>query len=341
MIELLLNNGASADTVNGVLQHACQDRSYGVVRMLLKAGADPNYHGGPWGSPLYASCLAEDQKLVSLLLSRGADPNVQSCSRCDNALQTTCAQGNEAIAHLLLERGANPNLYGGRYGCAFQAACSTGNEFIIRLLLEKGADPKYRGGLFDNALIAAIHSENPTIVKILLECGLPVNAGAGYYTYPIIHKCNMYYVDESRVTCLKLLLEHGADPGLVRKGDNELALKYPTALHLANSVAVAELLLSYGAPIDADPTGYGTPLFTNELCNGDERFDKLSELLIHRGADVNATHWNNISPFGVTCLNGNLQIAKLMLEKGPSLEYRYDGPHTAICSHSWLELGYL
>jgi len=130
----------------------------------------------------------------------------------------------------------------------------------------------------------------------------------------------MCYEDESKVPLVALLLDRGADPNLYREGDDEYARKYLTALHLANSASVADVLLNHGALIDANPRGYGTPLLMNECYNGPERYDKVSELLIRRGADVNASHWNILSPFAVTYRNWKLQTAKLMLAKGARLD---------------------
>lgn len=325
LVKFLIRKGARVNLYgiasnDNPLQIACCFGDIGIARTLLKAGSDVNRQGGAPGTSLYAACDWEDEDLVALLLSRGADPNAQNCGSCDNALQEVCRRGNEILAHLLLEHGADPNLHGGCYGSSFKAACLSGNEFIVRLLLSKNADIGFKGGSYDNALEAAIQSKNEAIVELLLESGLSANDKGGSYEYSILQAADLYYEDESETAIVALLLRHGADPNLHRDGDDTHALKYPTALHYANSKSVASLLLDYGAEIDANPSGYGTPLLIDETGNGPERYDRLSQLLIQRGADINASHWNNISPFGLACISGKVQFAKLMLDKGANVE---------------------
>lgn len=355
VVELLLKNGADINTYGSSnfspLQVACFEGNTAIAERLLDAGGDVNQKGGEDGSLLSAACKQGKNDLVRLLLDKGAHINTQECGRCDNALQQACEKGEEEIVHLLLEKGANPNLHGGYYGDALQAGCSAGSESIVRMLLKRGADIRFRGGYFESPLQAAVSRGSEGIVKLLLDSGESVNEKGGAFTYPLLRASTC---PPSHDPVLKILLEKGADPNLEREEDDRVAFRFRTALQSARSVSMTIMLLDQGASVNTQSGYYGTALHSAvgkdlAMDGSDWKEPEIVRLLISRGADVNAAHWQHGTPLALACGSGRLEQVKLLIEKGSQLNHLNligQSPiHVAICESHWnifnhlLELG--
>lgn len=296
-----------------------------VLEVLLEAGADPNIEGGEFNTALQAACNQQKEDLVRLLLNSGADPNIQQCGRCDNALQQACSDGNEKIVRSLLEREADPNLYGGHFGGTFQAGCFSGNESIVRLLLEVGVDTKYRGGAFGTPLQAAIESGNESVVEFLLDSGEPVNEKYGVLSYPVARASS-----KSNDAVLRILLESGANPNQELEGNDPSARFFSTPLQFASAVSTTALLLDYGASINFQAGYFGTALIA--AIGAPEKEQGVAELLISRGADVNAPHWRHGTPFGIACRRGDSEKVNLLLKNGANLEEPDMSGQSPLCN---------
>lgn len=305
-----------------------------VLEVLLEAGADPNIEGGEYKTALQAACKHQKESLVRLLLDSGADPNIQKCGDCDNALQQACSDGNDDIVRLLLERGADPNLYGGRFGGTFQAGCYSGNEQIIRLLLEKGADTKYRGGVFGTPLQAAIESGSESVVKFLIDLGESINENESI----LFHSVAKTSSSKSNDPILRILLANGANPDQELEETDPWGRPCSTPLQLASTVSTTTLLLDYRASIDMQAGYIGTALLS-AIGYDDGKEPGVAELLISRGADVNASHWNHGTPLGLACKVGNRGKVNLLVENGAKLEERDISGRSplckAICGSHW------
>ena len=80
--------------------------------VLLKAGADVNAIGGPWGTALQAAAWAEDVETVDVLLDAGADITIKEpiAGEYGTVLQAACAAGSLEIVQTLLDRNAAVNV---------------------------------------------------------------------------------------------------------------------------------------------------------------------------------------------------------------------------------------
>jgi uncharacterized protein len=146
-----------------------------VVRLLIKAGADPNARnpGHPKSeTPLHWAASTDDVDVASALIDGGADveaPNGSIGTPLDNAIGYGCWH----VARLLVQRGAKVDklwhasalgmldrleeLLSGEFGTqrealsqAFWHACAASQRRAAELLLNKGADlnwvPDYAQG---------------------------------------------------------------------------------------------------------------------------------------------------------------------------------------------------
>lgn len=60
------------------LTHATQNKKYGEMEALLKAGADVNFRFDGADTPLHFAANAGDVTAIKLLLAHGADPSLRS-----------------------------------------------------------------------------------------------------------------------------------------------------------------------------------------------------------------------------------------------------------------------
>ena len=172
------------------LLEAADDGHIEIVKLLLKAGADPNQINDDGQTPLYRAIeytrsaikKLDRIEIVKLLLFYGANPNIASeygttpliraaevgvieivkLLLDNNAdpnhandkgavpLGWAAAKGHIEIVELLLNRGANPNVVNNKGGVPLHFAAENGHAEIVELLLNKNADPNIKSGYREN-----------------------------------------------------------------------------------------------------------------------------------------------------------------------------------------------
>ncbi|KAJ7819608.1 ankyrin repeat-containing domain protein [Mycena olivaceomarginata] len=232
------------------------------------------------------------------------------------------------IMRLLLERGADVNAQGGRYGNALQAASKGGHLDLAQLLVERGAAVNAQGGRYGNALQAALARGHLDLAQLLLECGADVNAQGGVYGNALQAASQGGHLDLAQ-----LLLERGADvntqggwygnalQAAAERGHLLLGTAaargglYGNALHTASArghLDLAQLLLERGADVNAQGGEYGNAL---QAASQGGHLD-LAQLLLERGADVNTQGGWYGNALQAAAKRGHLDLAQLLLECG-------------------------
>lgn len=139
-----------------------------VERFLIAhPEVDVNWLPGGNGAPMLEHAAANgDVGVMRVLLKHGADPNALH-SEMPPILGAIFYGHNEA-AELLLNEGANANAREPTYGhTALMEAARLGRIDLVRLLLERGADPKAKSIDGRSALDMARGAHNVEIVGIL------------------------------------------------------------------------------------------------------------------------------------------------------------------------------
>ena len=105
MIDLLLTYGTYDDykmTLSSVINYIIKNHKnkYEMVELLLKYGADPNYKGLMYHTPLRIACYYGNIKMVKLLLAYRANP-LSECSSGITPLDTAIQGNHHDIVEML------------------------------------------------------------------------------------------------------------------------------------------------------------------------------------------------------------------------------------------------
>ncbi len=220
------------------------DGNIETVMFLIDQGVDPNTKSAN-ATPLTAAAIGYNFGIMKLLLQKGADPNPyrflnERCTLIISLMEYHTSDDSllfEAI-RILLEGGANPNSHSGHLSNitalmpASEKAGSDGDYGeksleLTRLLLEYHADPNERDEHGHTALMGA---EFKAGAELLLAFGADPNMQANDGGTALMHASRIGNLD-----LINTLLEWGADPGIPDNEGN-------TATILAKNQEVSQYL---------------------------------------------------------------------------------------------------
>ncbi|CAH2307540.1 Ankyrin repeat and SOCS box 8 [Pelobates cultripes] len=110
-VELLLENGARVDSVDGYQRtalHYAAEKDDTCVEILLEYGANPNAPDGNQDTPLHWAAFKNMAGCVQALLEGGARVNARDYNQ-DTPLSWAVMKGNLESVRLLLDYGAQPD----------------------------------------------------------------------------------------------------------------------------------------------------------------------------------------------------------------------------------------
>ncbi|KAH6628318.1 ankyrin repeat-containing domain protein [Chaetomium tenue] len=300
---------------------------------ILSRGANPDPLGnsptppelttGYYPGPLYLSCCLGHEALVKALADHGADLHQLRDNRI-GCLQSAADRGFAGVAKLLVAR--DHSLLESRLpSSSLYDAADFGSHKVVEALLELGADPEPgqsgNGGPEDpgsgwNPLSVACFSSYPRVVEILLRRKADPNCiGASCASTPILFATT----DNADLECVRLLLEHGADP-------NHELLSPPLILELESSpndegvvVEVCELLRRVGEkPMDIQAAdGLGATALMRSARRGRMA---LLRWLLDNGADINAQDSDEESALHYAATAGQVEATRELLQRGARVD---------------------
>jgi ankyrin repeat protein len=335
--QLLLDSGADVNTRRNDHQTPLHRASYfgnvEIVRLLLDHGADPEAiaEGDMGQKPLhlvsYGRCGSQEDvvRVAQLLLGRGA--NVNTRRKDDQTpLHRASYLGNVEIVRLLLDHGADLEAATDNMGEKPLHKVSYGKYRspedgvrVAQLLLDHGADVSTRRKDHWTPLHTASYYGNIEILHLLLDHGADPEAIAeGDMGEKPLHKVSYskYRSQEDGVRVAQLLLDSGADVNTRRKDDQ-------TPLHRASyfgNVEIVRLLLDHGADPEANAEGNKglKPLHLVSYGKYRSQADgvRVAQLLLDRGAKVNARRNDRRTPLNLASYFGNVEIVQLLIDHG-------------------------
>ena len=242
------------------LYQAVQNKNIEFTKLLLEIGANPNLKCSMATSykdyiPLNAAVENKDIEMVKLLLEKGADVNMRN-KESDTPLVKAIKNKDTEMVKLLLEKGADINKGSDEIQTPLNAAIENKDTEMVKLLLEKGADINKEGKYSKTPLKVAIDNKDTEMVKLLLEKGADVNIKNKHYGNPASDLISSYKDDPDELSkLLAIMIEKGLKVNDPISNDNS------TLLHFLSDYQ-------------------------------DEKFDKVVELLVEKGADPNIQNNN-------------------------------------------------
>jgi ankyrin repeat protein len=270
-----------------------------TLRAAIKQGVDVNSRDAGGNTLLMHAALYGTAADLQFLLAHGADVNAANKAGHTALMRAIPDLGK---IKLLVEHGADVNVSAGGTTPLLIVAGIRSAEDAVHYLIEHGADVRATDAQGSDAVMLAAWADAAGNLKILLDGGASSSSEAKVRQPP--NKARTAKLDEAtqdrlkkrvegatalmnaaRVdceTCVRLLLEHGADA----KARTDAGL---TALHHAafkGNLVVVRLLLEAGAPVNvADDRGL-TPLMM--AANSRSKNFEVVRVLLDRGADIHA-----------------------------------------------------
>ncbi len=264
-----------------LLTLAAKHNQVAMARQLLDMGADVDERiylkeietpTLSWGGPLWYAALANYREIVELLLDRGADPNANMYAS-GWPLRNAWDHPDGIVKRMLLERGARQHPY---------MVAENHDVAEAQRLLESNPSEEVVSEL---AWSAGDHG-CPEIVALALP-HLTWRLKDERWHWVMIQPLRGAGPDASEnegfFESLNVILRHGVDPDIARKG--ETCLHFTAAEHDGpSSVRFATMLLDHGARLDLrDDLLQSTAL--GWACRWSRK--ELIQLLLSRGADPN------------------------------------------------------
>jgi ankyrin repeat protein len=292
-----------AADVDTRLVDAARQRDAAAVRALLAKGVDVNVADGDGSTALHWAASSGDADMTQALLKAGARVTATTRIGSITPLLMAARNGNEAVIDALLKAGARATEANANGTTALMMAAASGGAPAVQLLLDRGADP---------------NAKDVTNGQTAL----------------------MFAAARNGAAAIRVLLAHRADPSIattvvklerVRVDANGDPLPPPSDADKAKEAAQQQ------ADKDAPGVGFNRDGQPRRTRNGEDRVfgatviggmtalhfaareghaDAIREL-VAGGADVNlVSGGEKTSPIVEAIINGHLDIAKFLLDRG-------------------------
>lgn len=167
-------------------------------------------------------------------------------------------------------------------------------------------------------LIEAASEAKITIMKYLIEKGACIEGASkkGYSPLVKFIEAGKRVSFQQLIEMVRFMIDHGSDVDGAADDDYTALM---AACEHTRCLELIEMLLDEGACIDAK-TKYGDTAYLLSLRNNNI---KAYRLLVSRGADTNTT-WKGLRPLSVLAWEGNIAMAKMLIEETGANINAYD-----------------
>ena len=324
-IRELLRNGADPNETStsgdSALSFAIRSNSgsdrVALAKILIAAGAHPNYPDHNGHMPLHWAVLRQDIRSITFLLEHGADVHSRSYQgtplhialECLSIDQTVDEHGNlvaespeahwerhKRVAKLLLAAGANLDAL--RYYMGPQRPI---DSFYMRTRRED--------------MLELRQAFRPVEPQLSLYPGEDINAPRNR-NWSRLH----YAAMDGHIDIIRALLKLGAEVDISKEGRGR------TPLARAANASVAKLLLDAGA----DPNHVGSSRLTPLIRHSSKGNEEIVRLLLEHGARINVADTQNMSPIHYAASGKHPGVLRILLDNGARFEGRRTNGETPL-----------
>lgn len=178
-------NDRSEGLFGNALQVASALGYFGIIESLLNNGLSPNTVGGVFGSPLQAAVTGNHVRIIDILLSFHAEVNFKG-GYYGSAIEAAFVQGDLYVVEKLLRVGAIPALERFYLRCTWTA----GNEILVMLMIKRLVQSGDVGFSWSYLLPRAIHLDWRLVGQELVKHGFPVSVQDGQRWTALHHAVN-------------------------------------------------------------------------------------------------------------------------------------------------------
>lgn len=235
LVALLLSVSFTAGAANDdVWTQAIIRRDADAVRRLANEGVDVNRAALRGQTALMLAAAERDLPLIRLLVERGADVNARN-NRGGTALMYSATAGDVDAVKFLLANAAAADARATNGWTALTLAAARGFEQVAAVLLAQGADPNVPDIYGWTPLMRAVQQERPAVVKVLLAAKRTDLGARNENGRTALHQAAL----GGFTHIARMLVEHGADPGIRDRSGYT-----PAALATANGHAATAKVIS-------------------------------------------------------------------------------------------------
>jgi ankyrin repeat protein len=289
------------------LHVAAGEGDLGRVRALLKDGADVNLETEE-GTALHEAARGDHDAVAAALLEAGAEVDARRGEYAQTALFLAAAEGNLRVARVLVDDGADVNARTTLSEAPLHAAARARRNAVntVGLLLDSGADVDAKGWHDWQPLYIASLLGRTDVAGVLIERGADVNARESLFMgSPLDVAASQGHVD-----LVLILIAAGADLE-IRNSFGGTPLQ---SAALAEQEEVVALLLERGADVNARDASGATALHDAAAACREEALGKtaVAELLIKYGAIVDAESNDGLTPLDVAIQAGDEAMVEVL-----------------------------
>ena len=316
VIELFVANGADISTFHMAAYRGDLDR----VKNFVEQGTDVDTKDELDWTPLFWVVCRGRTEVVRYLIDKGADVKSKTQDQ-HTVLHPAARAGAKNILQLLIAQGADVRARDRRGRTPLYCAR---NREVADLLIREGANVNVRDRGAATPLWRAASNGNTEVVEILIANGADVNTN-DYQGRTAM----MQAKEEGHTGVVELLRQHGAKETLhgaaasgninevkrliAQGSDVNAKIQYDiTPLLATRELSIVELLVSKGARIDARNQG-GRTLLHLACRNGHK---DIAEFLIRKGADVNLRDGGGMTPLWLAAGHREVEIAEILIANG-------------------------
>lgn len=319
----LIERGADVDCPRGEYAPAVIAAREGRLRLLgiILERTRLDFTDEVFTRALAEAADREQEDAVDILLARGCLPDLARAQLEGEdlifPLYTATVQGHAGIVGKLLAHGAKVSA-SGLYGSALTVAAQHGHREIVDLLLAHGADITQIDIYERTALGWALYKENPKITESLMNAGaMPPAVDLDAALLVVLEGGNAAHA--------RLLLDAGASPN---------AAFTPNGLPLAENRSREDFRRRLNRIFgdDDDAGGDERSGTTALMVAGENGSLPLVELLLARGADVQAQNRQGETALMLAADSGSPDVVRRLLEAGARVDPQSSNGWTAMHS---------